>query len=46
MQEHAVTQEALDIAATRPNSSVGCGVVPFEADPAVILRLKAMIENN
>ncbi|MFO7724256.1 MAG: uroporphyrinogen decarboxylase family protein [Oceanipulchritudo sp.] len=41
-----VAQEALDIAATRPNSSVGCGVVPFEADPAMILHLKRYIENK
>ncbi len=28
------------IAASRPNTSVGCGVVPYDADPAVIIRLR------
>ena len=36
---------ATGLAASRPNSSVGCGVVPFEAAPETIRHLRAFIES-
>jgi uroporphyrinogen decarboxylase len=35
---------AMNLAAERPNTSVGCGVVPFETDPALLLRLRDFIQ--
>jgi hypothetical protein len=33
------------LAASRPNCSVGCGVVPFETPPATLLHVKSLIES-
>ena len=38
-------RRAAGLAASRPNSSVGCGVVPFEAAPETIRHLRAFIES-
>ena len=35
---------AMALAATRANTSVGCGVVPFETDPRLLLRLRDFIQ--
>jgi len=40
----AAARGAVALAATRPNTSVGCGVVPFETDPAALLRLRDWVE--
>lgn len=32
------------LALTRPNTSVGCGVVPYETDPDTLLTVKSIIE--
>ncbi|MGC9452235.1 MAG: uroporphyrinogen decarboxylase family protein [Oceanipulchritudo sp.] len=34
------------LALTRPNTSVGCGVVPYETDPDTLLTVKSIIENH
>jgi uroporphyrinogen-III decarboxylase len=34
------------LARTRPNTSVGCGVVPFETDPETLLSIKSLIETK
>lgn len=34
------------LASTRPNTSIGCGVVPFESDPETLLFIKSIIENR
>lgn len=36
---------ATGLAAGRPDSSVGCGVVPFEADPETLCHLRTFIES-
>jgi uroporphyrinogen decarboxylase len=42
----AGAREAMELASTRPNTSVGCGVVPFETDPVLLLRLRDFIQQN
>ncbi len=37
-------QAAADLARKRDNTSVGCGVVPYEAKPKVVLRLRDLIQ--
>jgi hypothetical protein len=37
---------AISLAATRANTSVGCGVVPFETAPDLVLRLRDFIQNH
>jgi uroporphyrinogen decarboxylase len=37
---------ALALARTRGNTSVGCGVVPFETDPARLVRLRDFIQQQ
>lgn len=40
----AAAQAAADLARTRDNTSVGCGVVPYEAKPEVVLRLRDLVQ--
>lgn len=42
----AVCGKAVDIASTRPNCSIGCGVVPFETDPQAVLHVRNLIEQS
>lgn len=39
-------RRCLGLALTRPNTSVGCGVVPYEADPKTLLTIKSIMENQ
>jgi uroporphyrinogen-III decarboxylase len=42
----AEADRALAVARLRDNTSVGCGVVPFEADPELVCRLTRHIQNQ
>ena len=39
-------ERCLALASTRPNTSVGCGVVPFETDPETLISVQSIIENQ
>jgi uroporphyrinogen-III decarboxylase len=39
----AAARAAAEIARTRENTSLGCGVVPYETPPEIILRLRELI---
>jgi uroporphyrinogen-III decarboxylase len=39
-------ERCLALALTRPNTSVGCGVVPFETHPETLLKIKHLIEKR
>ena len=41
----AGARRAVDLARRHPNTSVGCGVVPFETRPETILHLQTIIES-
>lgn len=43
--EHSAVR-TISLAASRANTSVGCGVVPFEADPAQLRRLRDFIQQH
>jgi hypothetical protein len=40
---HAEARRCRSLASTRPNTSVGCGVVPFETQPETLLTLKSLV---
>ena len=41
----AGARRAVELARRHPNTSVGCGVVPYETDPEVLFHLKTIIES-
>lgn len=43
---HAEAERCCSLAMTRHNTSVGCGVVPYEANPEILLFIKSIIENS